>query len=485
MTDLRSHRLRGRHVLVLNWRDVHHPQAGGAEQYMHEIAGRWIAEGVRVTWLTARAAGASRREIIDGVLVIRLGGELTVYFHVALWLALHGRQFAAIIDCQNGIPFFAPLWTRWRVPVVQVIHHVHQDQFATRFSPPMVGVGRFLEGRAARAVYGRRAIAAVSPSTREELRTRLGFRGPVFVVPNGTSPAPQWSGLRAADPTIAVVTRLVPHKRVDLLLRQLKTVARQIPSLHVDVVGDGPALPGLLGLVAEMGLSDVVTFHGWQPNHVRDELLQRAWLTTSTSIGEGWGCSVVEAAAWGVPCVALNVPGIRDAVVDGQTGWLIEDPGGYGHALADALSQLADEEAAKRMAERCQAWARCFTWERSAALLAGVVTCEMEADRARCGGVTERRVARPDITTVVHCAGTSVPISEGQLRATDQALTADARTSLLLSGCDDFDAAAVVHRLGIAAAEIKLADRYDLLVGPQRLPMLSAVQPAPPGTEPA
>jgi glycosyltransferase involved in cell wall biosynthesis len=480
---MRINRLRGKHVLVINWRDVYHPQAGGAEQYMHEIARRWIADGVRVTWLTARASGAPRQEVIDGISVVRLGGELTVYFHVALWLMVHGRRFAAIIDCQNGIPFFAPLWTRWRLPVIQVVHHVHQDQFTTRFSPPMAAVGRFLEGRAARAVYGRRAIAAVSPSTREELRTRLALRGPVFVVPNGTSPRPQWSGLRAVVPTIVVVTRLVPHKRLDLLLGQLKTVARRIPSLQVDVIGDGPALPGLYRLAAELGLSDFVTFHGRQPDQIRDELLQRAWLTTSTSIGEGWGCSVLEAAAWGVPCAALNVPGVRDAVVDGETGWLFDEPRSYGDELTEVLRQLADEEVAKRIAERCQAWAHCFTWERSAELLAGVVNCEIDATRSSCAGVREPRTARPDITTIVHCADTSAAIGEGQLRATDQVMTVDGRTSLLLGGCDELDAAAVVRRLGGTATEIRLADRYDLLVGPRRPPMLWATLQVQPSAE--
>ena len=46
--------------LVLNWRDVRHPQAGGAEQYMHQIARRWVAAGAHVTWLTARGRRAVR-----------------------------------------------------------------------------------------------------------------------------------------------------------------------------------------------------------------------------------------------------------------------------------------------------------------------------------------------------------------------------------------------------------------------------------------
>ena len=59
-------RLAGSRVLVLNWRDTRHPQAGGAEQYMHEICRRWVEQGVDVTWFTANVADRPRRESLTG-----------------------------------------------------------------------------------------------------------------------------------------------------------------------------------------------------------------------------------------------------------------------------------------------------------------------------------------------------------------------------------------------------------------------------------
>ena len=70
--------LEGARIVVLNWRDIQHPQAGGAEQYMHQIARRWVAGGARVTWLTARAPGQARHETIDGIEIVRAGGALGV-----------------------------------------------------------------------------------------------------------------------------------------------------------------------------------------------------------------------------------------------------------------------------------------------------------------------------------------------------------------------------------------------------------------------
>ncbi|MGY1682942.1 glycosyltransferase family 4 protein [Geodermatophilus sp. SYSU D01176] len=465
--------LRGARILVLNWRDVRHPQAGGAEQYIHEIGRRWVQAGAAVTWFTAAVPGEPDRDEIDGMHLYRAGGPLSLYARSATRMVLSRGEFDAVVDCQNGIPFFAPLFAGADVPVVQVVHHVHQDQFATRFSPPMAALGRLLEGPVARRVYGERSIAAVSPSTRAELRRRLGFRGPIFVVPNGSAPVPQVTRPRSADPTIALVTRLVPHKRVDLLLGHLATVAGEIPGLRVEIAGDGPERSRLQGLVTDLGLQATVRFHGRVSDEVRDELLASAWLTVSTSASEGWGCSVIEAAAWGVPCLALQVPGIRDSVLDGSTGWLVDDPRDLGAALVSAVFHLADRNRAEAVAAVCRDWASCFSWDRSADLLAGVVLEEMRHMAAlRQGAIPERRSARSDMAVLAGFRTSGVADVRESLRSTDEVVRHGDRTSVVLSGCDEFDAAAVLARIGAQDEFLRLADRRLLLAGPSAPPAL-------------
>ncbi len=458
-------RLAGLRVLVLNWRDVRHPQAGGAEQYMQQIVRRWVAAGAHVTWFTARPPGQQATEVIDGIRVIRSGGELSLYLRAAARMVSTRTDVDVIIDCQNGIPFFSPLFAGTDVPVVQVIHHVHQDQFDTRFPRPVAALGRFLEGTATRRVYGRRAVVAVSPSTRQELRHRLRFRCPIFVVPNGSVAVPDLTGPRDPEPTVAVVSRLVPHKRIDLLLHHLRTAASRVPHLRVDIVGDGPERARLQGLVTDLGLQRTVTLHGFQPDAVRDSLLSRAWVTTATSVAEGWGCSVIEAAAWGVPCVAMAAPGINDSVVDGRTGWVVPPGHDFGQALVDALGVLSNDSCAQVTAADCQAWARCFTWDRSAELLAGVVLAQTGEDRVG-NARADRRYARGDISTVATFPSAAGYNLSSGLRTTDEVVEQDDVTSLLLGGCDEFDAVAVLRRLGIADADLRLAERIDLLAGP-------------------
>lgn len=456
-------RLSGKRVLVLNWRDIEHPLAGGAERYMHEISRRWVDGGTNVTWFTGRGDTQGPTANIDGVQIYRMGGPLSLYPKAALKLIISRGDFDAIVDCQNGIPFFSPLFTHRLIPVVQVIHHVHQEQFSTRFSAPMAAIGRFLEGPAARWVYGERPIAAVSPSTRRELRRQLRFPGPIFVVPNGTVDVPKTVGPRDPDPTITVVTRLVPHKRVDLLLGHLASAAQEIPGLRVHIVGDGPERGRLQQIAVDLGLHSTVTFHGYQSDAIRDRLLNGSWLTAITSAGEGWGLSVIETAAWGVPCLALRVPGVRDSVVDGITGWLVDDPKKYGRVLIEKIQQLTSEKLAQEMAEACQAWARCFDWDRTASLLAGVI---QEAGLRGGGGLEESRGCRTDLSTMAKFQVPPGVNPSAQLRPTDEAVFEGNSASILFNGCDEFETAQILMSMGVMDAELCPVEASDLLAGP-------------------
>ena len=331
----------------------------------------------------------------------------------------------------------------------------------------MAVVGRFLESTGAKTVYGQRAMVAVSPSTRMELR-KLGFSAPIHVVPNGTIDIPPAVSTRAAEPTIAVVSRLVPHKRLDLLLGQFAVAARKLPHLRMDIVGDGPERARLQQLAMDLGLVHAVTFHGYQSDDVRDALLSRSWMTASTSASEGWGCSVIEAAAWGVPCLALRVPGIRDSVVDGRTGWLVDHPKDFGAAIVDAMTELAAPEAAIIVSGECREWARCFTWDRSTKLLTGVLLEEIMMQRD--GGDPLAR--HSDLSTLVQFE-LPVQLEEfgdahfaAALRPTDEYAVADGNVSIIMKGRDEFEASAAMKRLGVVSAEIHSAGRSTLLAGP-------------------
>ena len=90
-----------------------------------------------------------------------------------------------------------------------------------------------------------------------------------------------------------------------------------------------------------------MTFHGWVGEGTRDRILARARVLALPSVREGWGIAVTEAAAQGTPTIGYRSSGgLTESVVDGVTGWLVEDEAGLRQALEDVLSGRLDTEAA-------------------------------------------------------------------------------------------------------------------------------------------
>jgi glycosyltransferase involved in cell wall biosynthesis len=378
----------GRHVVVINWRDPWHPAAGGAETYAWRAAVGLRRRGATVTYLTSRAPGQRRHDRVDGVEVVRGGGRWTVYLHALLWLTARRRCVDAVLDCENGIPFFSPLVVRRRTAVVLVVHHVHDAQFGQHFPAAVAAVGRMLEGPAMRRVYRQCLAVAVSPSTARALRERLRWAGAVLVVPNGIDIAstgvevvPTGRDRRApSGPRVLVLGRLAVHKRVPAAIGAALSAADAHPGLQVDVVGGGHD-----NRAVRAAAGPRVRVHGRVADATKHALVHTATLHVTASGGEGWGLTVLECAAAGVPTVALDVDGLRDSIRAGSTGWLADDLGELPAAVCRALDQLAAPAERDRVAAECRAWAACFSWEDTVERLA------LALDRAVAEGRLRRR----------------------------------------------------------------------------------------------
>ena len=390
--------LTGLRIAIANWRDPWHPQAGGAERYAWEMACGLTQAGARVHFLTARAAGQARHEKRDGIKIVRLGGRFTVYPMILAWLLARRRSFDAMLDCQNGIPFFTPLVLPPKVPVLCVVHHVHTAQFGVHFGRWMASAGRLLEGPVARRVYRRHACVAVSPSTVTAMRERLGWTGDIYLVPNGICRPRTTAVIRADATNLVWVGRLVAHKRPERLIGVAERMAlrpdRDRPFL--DVVGNGPAAGPLSALIAGRGLDSVVRLRGFVAEQAKQALVAGSLLHLNTSQGEGWGLCVLEAAGLGVPTVAYDVDGLRDAVRDGETGWLVKDGERLADVVDQALKELSDPGRRSAVAAACRQWAAQFDWDRSTARMAALIHASVTAGTSLARRHEAWIVAGPD-----------------------------------------------------------------------------------------
>ena len=175
------------------------------------------------------------------------------------------------------------------------------------------------------------------------------------------------------------VGRLVAHKRAELLL----SVARRLAGsgLTVDVIGRGPAEASLAA--ASPGLGGSLRLHGFVPEARKQELVAGSLLHLNTSQGEGWGLCVLEAAALGVPTVAFDVPGLRDAIWDGRTGWLVRDGETIEDVTERAVKELADPARRSEVAAACRRWAASLTWDRSTHRMAELISSSVHYGTTR------------------------------------------------------------------------------------------------------
>ncbi|MFE7742965.1 glycosyltransferase family 4 protein [Nocardia sp. NPDC057455] len=362
-----------REVLLLCWRDTGHPQGGGSERYLEQVGAQLAARGVEVTLRTARYPGAPRRERVDGIDISRAGGRYTVYPRAlaALLLGriglgpLRGLRPDAVIDTQNGIPFFATAVTA--APSVVLVHHGHREQWPV--AGRLVGrIGWWIESRLSPRVHRRNQYLTVSLPSAEELATLGVDRSRIAVVRNGAEPVPADAPTGAAEtrspaPTVVVLSRLVPHKQIEDALAAVARLRDRVPGLRLDVIGDGWWADNLRDNARELGIADAVTFHGHVDERRKHELLARAWVHVLPSRKEGWGLAVIEAAQHGVPTVGYRSSrGLTDSIVDGATGILVDDVA----QLADAVGDLLDDPGARTvMGEKARARAREFSWEQT------------------------------------------------------------------------------------------------------------------------
>jgi glycosyltransferase involved in cell wall biosynthesis len=185
-------------------------------------------------------------------------------------------------------------------------------------------------------------------------------------------------GQRSATPLVVAVGRLVPVKRFDLLIRSLVELHERVPATRAVIIGEGYERTALEALRHELGADEWLDL----PGHVSDDELvdwyRRAWVVASSSQREGWGMTLTEAAACGTPAVATAIAGHTDAVLDGESGLLVDRP----EDLGDALVRVIESDILRsRLAKGALARARWFTW--GATARRSLEALAEEADRRR------------------------------------------------------------------------------------------------------
>jgi len=351
----------GIRVLVLNLRDIANPNAGGAEQHLHALFRRLAERGHRITLYCGGYPGAKRRETIDGIQIHRRGNRFTTAAWSTIKYVRHRGDFDVIVDYTGQLHFLTPLYVRQ--PRIAVALHVVGDVYRNDLPFPTGQLLAWWETFSLAHFYGKERFMAISRSTADELAAHGIQPGQIHLIHCGRhEPIPRPSGTKTPYPSLLYYGRLKRYKRVDMLVKALAEIRRELPQTRLHVVGAGSEMESLRRLAQDLGCADAITFHGYLPDDERWNVVASCWVNIQPSLKEGWGLTVLEAAQFGVPTVASRVAGLRDSILDGETGELFERDDSA-ELVCKLTGLLRDPKRREALGARAREWSNSFSWD--------------------------------------------------------------------------------------------------------------------------
>ena len=354
-------------ILLVNWQDLDNPHAGGAELHLFEIFSRLVARGHQVHLVASGWPGGAPRAEYRGISIERHGGRHTFALvgRGAVAAALRREPWDIVVEDINKLPLYTAGLTP--LPLAVIIPHLFGTTAFQEASWPMAAAVALAERPIPRA-YRRAGFHVISESTRDDLVARGIPAGRIRVIHPGidASHYTPSAGLdRTESPTFLYVGRLKRYKGVDVALRALALARRERTDLRLDIAGTGDDAARLKRLAASLGLESSVRFLGYVTEEAKRTLFRTSWANLFPSPKEGWGLTVMEAAACGTPSVASDSPGLRDSVRHGETGYLV--PHGDADRFAARLLELANDPGlVSRLGKAARTHAEAWSWDDAA-----------------------------------------------------------------------------------------------------------------------
>ena len=312
---------------------------------MGEIADRIREEGLQVYDLSGLSAPNKLKELVSitgkngyDAVVVHHEGVGTYFLYRWLHKLCKGPKYIKYLHCSFDEKFF---YTGNRIK--DGLHY------------------RLL----AKALKESDALIAVSEFTARSYAAEFGIdSNKINVGYNGVDNSETGADNNKDATGLLYIGRLVDYKGVDVLIDALGMLQKE-ETLHLDILGDGPAREELEEKTRNLGLSDIITFHGVQLN--KDAYFEKARIFVYPPVcQEAFGISIIEAMSRGLICVASNVGGIPEIITDNKDGLLFE--AGNPKALADSLRKaiaIAGSEEAPAFINASKKRAEHFSIEKS------------------------------------------------------------------------------------------------------------------------
>lgn len=357
-------------ILIFNWRDIKNPERGGAEIILYELAKRLVKRGHGVEWFSQKFAGGVQEEVLDGIKIIRRGNKYSVFFRAFLYYQSLSTKPDLVLDCVNTICWQTPLYVEKKRRILYANQSAREVLFYKY--PPLLSLLAYLLEPLQFLSYKSTKTICYSQSIKDDL---VSFDIPannIDTFPLGIDHQRYQPGKKFVKPTFIFVSRFVKYKKADLCIVAMKTVVKTDPRARLYLVGYGEEENNLKRLINKLRLGENVfivnknnLFLEKNLKDVKVKLMQGAWALLLSSVKEGWGMVVTEAAACGTPSIVSNVTGLKDSVVANKTGVILsKNP--KPPELALAMTRLImDQTLRKKLSQEAVLWSKNFSWEKS------------------------------------------------------------------------------------------------------------------------
>jgi glycosyltransferase involved in cell wall biosynthesis len=353
--------------LALNKRSWHHPKAGGSELNLEESLKRLAERDHQVHVLVGSDEGRERKQDDESVSIRRVGIDdrfpapwdvVIAYLTVTIYFYLHCYRLSPDVVYTVNTPLPWPVMTRR--PRVGIFHHIAIDSFFETHPFPQNLLGYISQWLGVLRERNTPTVS-VSPSTTDQLVSRGHDPETVHEIRNGLDLDKYNSGTESDSPRIVYVGGLERYKGVD----RIPDIHRALEQLSeapvtLDIAGrDGPVRDSVERYCRS---TTNACFYGFVSEEKKIELLQSAWVFIAPSRVEGWGIAVLEANACGTPAVGSDVSGLRDSILNAETGFLTDgsDPEQFASKV-DTL--LRDDTMRAAFSHEARNWSEQHSWE--------------------------------------------------------------------------------------------------------------------------
>ena len=359
-------------ILWLTWKDYTHPEAGGAEVVLRELAKRQVADGHEVTFLTVRHRGSRKIEILDGITVIRVGTSRYLHSFQALWYygtRLRNR-YDVVVEVVNTAPYFA-LLLGGQARTFAFYHQLAREIWHYETKPPLSHIGYYVLEPVSTWLLSlaRAPLITVSDSTKQDL-ARFGWHPErTHVISEGIEIEPLRdirSVRKFSAPTLLALGAQRGMKRSLDQIRAFEIAKQKLPALRLKIAGQASGKYGqkVLEAIENSPYKKDIDYLGRVRLEEKIKLMQKSHLLLVTSVKEGWGLTVTEANSQGTPAIVYDVDGLRDSVRNGKTGVVVR------HNSPEAIAKeivklLKNKKRYQPLRQAAWQWSREITFDTS------------------------------------------------------------------------------------------------------------------------